>query len=392
MESVEGLFKTNDAGDNVTLSRWQGEIEHFGRNTVLTYQNMGKLATHEDIPEPLRAIAGFMNDAGDTLGVLTLGLAPGVENHGGLTGGIAAIATGDQFFYAVQTRTSTNSKNEFVLDDKPTLQEVDRPSEGKTVFTNGIQNSLQEAIRNGAMQTGSDDFVMAYNPEHGLLGDLLESFWDKNIGGVVASGNARQLTSFYQVGIDNNTNFNIAAHSQGTLLNYRAMEGLDFTNGGTKETGTVQFSGSPVDATQFQRLVENTGFAVLEKKDDGSTIMNYSKTVFQINRPVGETSLFGFDLVDSVADMVGGNYQYGEGGSLSGAIFSLPFLFTDISPHSNYVCQNSACPDTKSASVGEFQINLRTPNTDGKGYIIPKIIEFPIKKEPEEKAVQENTP
>ena len=384
IDSVDGLFEEDKAGNNVTLSQWQGQFSNFGRNTVLTYQNIDKLANHEQTPAFFQSLAGFMIEAGDLMGTLTLGLAPGVENYGGLAGGIAGIAAGDQFFYAVQTQTSVDAKNNFVLENHFILDEVDSPLADQTVFTNGIQNSLEEAIRNGAMQTGSNEFVMAYNPEHGLLGDLFESFWDKNLGGIRPTGNASQLNSFFSAGIQSNTNFNIAAHSQGTLLNFRAMEGLDFTNGGTKEAGTIQFSGSPLNATQFQGLVENTGFAFVAEDPDGNKFMNYSNTVFQINRPVGETSLFGFVLVDSVSDMpvfLGGNHEHGEGGTLGGAIFSLPFLlFGDKSPHSNYVCQTTACRETpSSAAVEEFRRNIRTPTTEGRGYINPTIIDMPVK-------------
>jgi filamentous hemagglutinin len=306
-------------------------------------------------------------------------LAPSVENHGGLAGGVIAVAAGDQFFYAVKTQTSVDAHNNFVLESHSIVGEVDSPLADQTVFTNGIQNSLEEAISNGAMQTGSDEFVMAYNPEHGLLGDLLESFWDKNIGGVVATGNARQLGSFYQAGINNNTAFNIAAHSQGTMLNYRAIEDMDFTNGGTRGAGTIQFSGSPLNATQFQGLVENTGFAFINPQTEQ---LVYSNAVFQVNRPAGETSFFGFALVDSVADMsgiLGGNYRQGEGSSLGAAIFSLPYLLTDKSPHSNYLCQTEACiKNPSSVAVEDFRRNIRTPTTDGKGYINPTIIHMPL--------------
>lgn len=126
--------------------------------------------------------------------------------------------------------------------------------------------------------------------------------------------------------------------------------------------------------------MENTGFAAI---NPNTGKFDYSNTIFQINRPVGEASLFGFALVDSVADMpvfLGGNHEHGEGGTLGGAIFSLPFLFGDKSPHSNYVCQTTACRETpSSAAVEEFRRNIRTPTTEGRGYINPTIIDMPVK-------------
>ncbi|WP_020210959.1 hypothetical protein [Gilvimarinus chinensis] len=101
--------------------------------------------------------------------------------------------------------------------------------------------------------------------------------------------------------------------------------------------------------------------------------------MFQTNRPEGETSLFGFPLVDSVSDLpgfLGGNYNQGEGGSLGGSIISLPKLFTDDSAHSNYICQTAACtkePELMPSAVQTFRDGFRTPGTDGGGYIRPEI-------------------
>ena len=77
---------------------------------------------------------------------------------------------------------------------------------------------------------------------------------------------------------------------------------------------------------------------------------------------------------------LGGNYNQGEGGSLGGSVFSLPSLFADGSPHSNYVCQTPACikyPETIPPAVQEFQNNPRTPETEGRGFIDPKITHPP---------------
>jgi len=141
-------------------------------------------------------------DAVDFLGVATLGLFPGVENNGGLYGEMPALFLGDQLFYRVSAPLITDGSGKLVLD-KSKLQrlgEVDHPEENDYVFTNGIQNDIDQAILKGAMQTGAVEFVLAYNPEHGFLGDAVESGWDKYLGGAVASGNARQLRGFLWVG------------------------------------------------------------------------------------------------------------------------------------------------------------------------------------------------
>jgi len=380
IESFSGLF-TADNPDTPeienTFSRWQSNIENFGRNTVLVYEGINEFTEHEDVPQFARNIAGAMVDMADTAGTLTLGIAPGVKNHGGLAGQTGALVVGDQFFYHVTAQTSYNPETMNVELDGYEISEVDEPLEGYTVFTNGILNTLDDSIRNGVMQTGSDTFIDAYNPSHGFLGDVLESFWDKNIGGVVSTGNARQLNDFYRAGINNDTSFNIAAHSQGTLINQRAIEGLDFTNGGTIQPGSVQFSGSPVGFDTFIEVTTEAGIPAYVRNEDNKLVPNL---IFQTNRPEGETSLFGFPLVDPVSDMpvfLGGNHNQGEGGSLGGSFFSVPSLFTDGSPHSNYICQTPACtesPESMPSAVQTFRDSLRTPDTGGGGYIRPEII------------------
>ena len=216
-------------------------------------------------------------------------------------------------------------------------------------------NNLDEAIKNGAMQTGAVEFIVAYNPEHGFLGDLGESVWDMYLGGVVSSGNARQLRGFFKRGIKYNISFNIAAHSQGGLLAYRAMEGLDFSGGEIIDTGTVLFSGVPVDSDDFYSLAKESGFRV-------DFDLANSNILFQVNRPGGETSYLGYQLVDPVSDMpifMGGNGSFWE------SLLSLPKLFDDNSPHSNYLCQGLTCADSNSqSSLGSARNKYFTPTIE----------------------------
>ncbi len=172
------------------------------------------------------------------------------------------------------------------------------------------------------------------------MGDVLEGGWDKYLGGVAASGNARQLRGFFERGIKYNISFNIAAHSQGGMLTYRAMDGLDFSGDGSIDTGTVLLSGAPVDSDMFYSMADDANFIVSENLD-------YSNVLFQVNRPEGETSFFGLPLVDSVADMpllLGGNGSFGE------SLLSLPYVIFPLdkaSPHSNYLCQGKTCASNR---------------------------------------------
>jgi len=251
---------------------------------------------------------------------------------------LPALALGDQLFYRVSAPLIEDENGKLIIDKNNWLNlgEVDRPEENDYVFINGMSNDLNAAIQKGAIQTGAVEFILAYNPEHGFMGDVMETGWDKFLGGVVASGNARQLRGFFNRGIKYNISFNIAAHSQGGMLTYRAMDGLDFSGDGFINTGTVLFSGAPVDSNDYYKMAKEAKFLVSKNLVD-------SNVVFQVNRPGGETSFIGLPLVDPVADMP---YLLGGNGSFAESLFSIPYLippFNENSPHSNYLCQGKTC-------------------------------------------------
>ena len=114
------------------------------------------------------------------------------------------------------------------------------------------------------------------------------------------------------------------------------MDGLDVSGGGLIDTGTVLFSGAPVDSDKFYSMAEDANFIVSEKSDE-------SNVLFQVNRPEGETSFFGLPLVDPVADMP---FFLGGNGSFVESLFSLPYVILPLdkaSPHSNYLCRGKTC-------------------------------------------------
>jgi len=194
------------------------------------------------------------------------------------------------------------------------------------------------------MQTGAVELVLAYNPEHGFLGDIVETGWDMYLGGVAASGNARQLRGFFLEGIDDEISFNIAAHSQGGILTYRAMYGLDFSGGSKIDAGTVLFSGAPVNSRDFYQLANDARFEVSDDPKNSSAL-------FQVNRPEGITSFLGYQMVDPVSDMpilMGGN------GSFTESLFSVPYVVLPLykdSPHSNYLCQGLTCAGRENQQI-----------------------------------------
>jgi len=346
INSAGGMFLFSDnegkfLDNKNTFVRWADDMGDYARSTYFAYRSMDQLRNVESDNSVIRAFskaAGIHIDTTDILGVTTLGLFPGVENNGGLYGELPALALGDQLFYRVSTRLIKDGSGKLVLDKDNWLNlgEVDRPEADDYVFINGMQNDINAAIQKGAMQTGAVEFVLAYNPEHGILGDVMETGWDMYLGGVVTSGNARQLRNFFQEGIDEEISFNIAAHSQGGILTYRAMDELDFSDDGSIDTGTVLFSGSPVNAQDFYEMAKEAKFSVNKNLD-------VSNVLFQLNRPEGETSFFGLPLVDPVADMP---FLLGGNGSFAESLFSVPYLFppfNENSPHSNYLCQGKSC-------------------------------------------------
>lgn len=236
------------------------------------------------------------------------------------------------------------------------VRQIDSPDYDAVVFTNGINNSLDEALVNGAMQSGKESFILNYNPTHGIVGDLLESVWDAVLGGVVRSGSARNTSEFLQQGIDAGIVLSPYGHSQGGLITWRAIEGLDFAGGKNPEVGSIQLSGAPVDAVKFHEDAMKAGF---EKE------LNH---VFQINRP--DEKIIGiFPKTDTVSDLVGLNMRYSEDpvARTIGAILSFGTLFGENSPHSNYLCQTAACKDTSS--------DLNTQFKNGRKYITPTLID-----------------
>lgn len=255
-----------------------------------------------------------------------------------------------------------------VLEDGATVEyftgfseEVDK------IFTNGIMNSMEEAVVNGLMQTGHNNgefsFVLAYNPTHGLIGDAIETMFDNNMQGAVLSGTARNLNSLYRSALDAGPNtLHIYGHSQGAVLTWVAIKGLDFSQDGRIDVSlnTIQLSGAPIDAMQFHRDADKAGF-----KDE-------ENRVFQVNRP-DETVFFGLlPKTDTVSDLplyLGGNAQYSDDplARTLGALFTITSLFGEGSPHSNYSCVTCGLPVPGSVNAQVREIVIKPTLIDSQG-------------------------
>jgi filamentous hemagglutinin len=294
---------TKIASPTQTLQDWKTEEALSG---IKMYQEV-----RENLPE---------SETLETLSTLTGGLTPSRDSHGGVITQPPALVFGDvQFFKAVarlKERLEQEGRSIYELSKYEILYRITAPEKGTSVAANGIQNSLNEALRNGAMQTGDRDLSMAYNPEHGMIGDLLESGWDKIIGGVVASGNARQLRTFLHEGADNGYTGRVAAHSQGGLLVYRALDGSLFDS----KNGDImfQFNGTPIRTEELENAVNRAnGKWTGHNINDGDPVAN-------VPIILGGNAKSSNELVDSISEM--------------------PNLFDSTkSPHSNYFCTADFC-------------------------------------------------
>ena len=358
-----------------TLNQWAQGIKDYGKNASAAFTQYGDLTQAADKAladnpalAPLAWIPGFLQKVMDESAYYTGGVMPGVISHGGVVTQVPALLTGDMSFYRVQMEYKKDANGEVFIDPesgKPVL-DVDAtrnslrslltPDDDAAVFTNGIQNSLDAALVNGGMQTGKDSLIQAYNPEHGFLGDLVESLWDVVLGGAVRSGNARQLSDFLGAGIDQGNKLDVFGHSQGGLLTYRALAGLNFNANGN--LGSIQLSGAPVGSADFFQAAQNAGFNI----DDGA--------FFQINRPTSTMFFNTLPVTDTVSDFLGLNVQHSSDpvARFFGSLASAGRLKGADSPHSNYLCvAKDICGGAKSGLQETFK------KTDK--YIIPTLID-----------------
>ena len=145
-----------------------------------------------------------------------------------------------------------------------------------TIFTNGLNNTADEAINNQQEQQANPSIGMInYNTSHGTLADLLiETGLEKTTimldkipgvqtAGYLVNGSARQTgNNIAQLSHINKGNINMAAHSQGTQQTYLGLqqhkeELAQLLKDNPNATLTLQNSGSPVSSKAVQDLVVN---------------------------------------------------------------------------------------------------------------------------------------
>lgn len=369
------------ANPSQTLARWKKGLQDYGKNSSDLFKIYGELtgATEKALEEnpglaPLAWIPGVMQAAMDKTSYGTLGLMPGVISHGGVATQLPVLLSGDMSFYRTTVVYQKDASGKVIMDPdgKPLLDLkatkfdlIVRPDASGVVAINGIQNSLQAAAVNGSMQGGQDSFMQGYNPEHGFMGDLVESLWDVALGSVKRSGNAQQVSEFYQAGVDQGFKLDLVGHSQGALITYRGLDGVSFGN----SAGGIQLSGAPVYAQHFFDAAQEAGFNT-----------NSDNAVFQVNRPDSQVFFGMLPMTDTVSDLLGNNALNSSDPITRylGAIFTLPGLMGKDSPHSNYLCQVKSMCQTGTNQVQQDFKNGTTTNKDGttkKTYIVPTFID-----------------
>ena len=321
-------------------------------------KNMNIIASTLPDKNSDNVIAKTFGNIFEGLNYISLGIMPSKENRGGILANIPVLTgvfdNSSRQYLVVNKESDKYSEKDFekIKDSKffKSLSDSDKekfkdqqdlyisknPYEitKKTAtfqnFTNGMMNNEAEAIKNGLQQTGfwnaksgKVELTVNYNPSYGFLGDLLESAVDK-FGGT--TGIAKQTGNFYNdvVGARGDAGSNFANHSQGNAL---AKSGIKWKvrNGGFNTNNgkhTIVSFGSPISREEMSKTID------LANSKTGNEQFVFS----------GSYTKKG----DFVGEALGGNSENNKDASLTDRlnILNAIKLFTDDSPHSEYICQD----------------------------------------------------
>lgn len=321
-------------------------------------KNMNIIASTLPDKNSDNVIAKTFGNIFEGLNYISLGIMPSKENRGGILANIPVLTgvfdNSSRQYLVVNKESDKYSEKDFekIKDSKffKSLSDADKekfkdqqdlyisknPYEitKKTAtfqnFTNGMMNNEAEAIKNGLQQTGfwnaksgKVELTVNYNPSYGFLGDLLESAVDK-FGGT--TGIAKQTGNFYNdvVGARGDAGSNFANHSQGNAL---AKSGIKWKvrNGGFNTNNgkhTIVSFGSPISREEMSKTID------LANIKTGNEQFVFS----------GSYTKKG----DFVGEALGGNSENNKDASLTDRlnILNAIKLFTDDSPHSEYICQD----------------------------------------------------
>ncbi len=267
---------------------------------------------------------------------LVADIVPLPSNHGGLIRQVGAFFTSDREYMKVSIEGITKTQlkaiqsgevkvkweksgddtymvlssgerylaNVNTYDYDYAIDNIDIFAGVKGLFMNGIMNSPEDAIRNGLMQTNQSEFVIAYDPNHGLVPDLLEVGYNKFVGNDIQTVNMAQDNHFISAISQQNVGIIDASHSAGAVRLFLATQ----SNPSAFTNDLLQFSGSPVNR----------------------------QDILSVNSNVISTPVIKNNPGDFVGKIIGGNAE--STGEAISSIIRAPLLFTPLSTHSNYIC------------------------------------------------------
>ena len=359
----------------------------------------------------------------DTLGDKTAGILPSVANDGGYITQLAVNLFGDNrgivvlrdksVFEALHLRERkegekpsewdyekvigsdgsvvyrTNPDKKVVLGNRPEIIE-NKPSKIEAykiyfpeeavkavglnhMFTNGMNNSVDEALANQQEQEGLPDAAyLNYNQTHGVLGDLLLEvalekatiMFDKVPGvltmGYIINGSARQTGEVLaELSRINKGNIRIAAHSQGTDQTYLGLQqhkdeiAKDLWEN-PDSVFSLQNSGAPVSSEAVADLVVNGlygGEKALKNRFATDSVEDVFRSQVNPGDPVGVLG-GNFGGVNSNAPITSALFWQQMGYVLTRGVPTLSHGKTGKPPstHSGYAC---------SLGCGEQEITVK---------------------------------
>jgi filamentous hemagglutinin len=346
------------------------QFDEFDTNLQTVAQDVPSASSDNPVAA---AIGEFLNTAGEW----TRGIVPSEKNAGGVVAQAPVLFGGDDNKQgAIQVRPADdphvlgNPYDYMAASELPFYQDLDPQgqaafdgvvvsknfvtitSETATYqnFTNGMLNTLPQALVNGMEQTGAQTVTVNYNPTHGFIGDLLESSVDKVFGnGFIESGAAQQTGEFINSVVELNANngtgeTNFVAHSQGNLLMNAGMNTLsddDFTSIHNEQLQdvTVFSNGSPVQTNTMEETVhEYIGFTFsgsnANPDDAVAEGLGRNRGLYLPEQGVGSADSIG--VVDSV--LSGIKNMPSLGGDKYPELDAQSNQINELSPHSTYDC------------------------------------------------------
>jgi len=326
------------------------QVDQYGQNFNKSFQDWLPSKTDDN------AIAAWIGEKLELGASNSLGLIPSHDTSGGIISSLTALVFGDQVQvkgitkeafdklpdaekekYKLVTESGldisaykpteddiTNMSKEdmakkqttyetmqtMYITDPGTVLSIDSDTATQENFTNGMNNTLVEALANGSEQTlfnEKGEMMLNYNPTHGIASDLfIEIAWDKVVeytgASFLASGSSHETGGFIAqtVNARDDAGANFVAHSQGNILVNNGINTL--SDGSINGKNIYAYSnGSPVSNELMHSTLKNQG-------------INYVYSQVNGNDPIGETLTFGENYGVSTYGPEGKETQSGKVG------------------------------------------------------------------------------